>query len=79
MTKRTKATVYFDGRVNWQPPASFKSSCSIDVKYFPFDEQFCQLEFGSWTYDANEVRTHTPLFTSLVVKPSNYSITDTRF
>ena len=70
MTKRTKATVYYDGRVNWQPPASFKSSCSIDVKYFPFDEQFCQLEFGSWTYDANEVRS-TPIYRPRTTRYSN--------
>ena len=58
MTNGTKATVYYDGRVKWEPPASFKSSCDIDVKYFPFDQQFCKLKFGSWTYDGTEVEIH---------------------
>ena len=32
----------------WQEP---KSTCSIDITYFPFDEQTCKLKYGSWTYD----------------------------
>ncbi len=28
----------------------FKSTCSIDVRWFPFDVQRCELKFGSWTY-----------------------------
>lgn len=28
----------------------FKSTCHIDVRWFPFDLQRCDLKFGSWTY-----------------------------
>lgn len=28
----------------------FKSTCHIDVRWFPFDVQKCDLKFGSWTY-----------------------------
>jgi len=28
----------------------FSSPCSIDVTSFPFDNQTCNLTFGSWTY-----------------------------
>lgn len=56
VTLATKATIYHAGLVEWKPPAIYKSSCEIDVEYFPFDEQTCVLKFGSWTYDGFKVR-----------------------
>ncbi|XP_071946483.1 neuronal acetylcholine receptor subunit beta-4-like [Antedon mediterranea] len=47
----TKANVFYNGTVSWQPPAVFKSACDIEVTYFPFDEQTCKMKFGSWTHD----------------------------
>ncbi len=41
--------------VQWIPPSIYKSSCTIDVRYFPFDEQTCEMRFGSWTFDAQQV------------------------
>ncbi|KAF0287126.1 Acetylcholine receptor subunit alpha-like [Amphibalanus amphitrite] len=55
VTLATKATLYADGKVEWKPPAIYKSSCEIDVEYFPFDEQTCVMKFGSWTYDGKQV------------------------
>lgn len=57
----TKATIYHQGLVEWKPPAIYKSSCEIDVEYFPFDEQTCVLKFGSWTYDGFKVRAQVAL------------------
>ena len=57
--------VAYDGTVTWMPPALFQSSCegnwkfefekvkntySVDMLYFPFDTQVCNLKFGSWSY-----------------------------
>ncbi|XP_075936657.1 acetylcholine receptor subunit delta isoform X2 [Anarhichas minor] len=48
--------VYPDGLCYWLPPAIFRSSCSINVNYFPFDWQNCTLKFTSLTYNAKEIR-----------------------
>lgn len=29
----------------------FISTCNVDVRWFPFDIQRCELKFGSWTFD----------------------------
>ena len=47
----TKATLKSSGEVEWSCPMIFRSSCQIDVTYFPYDTQNCSLTFGSWTYD----------------------------
>lgn len=55
MTHLTKAQVFYNGRIKWKPPAIYKSSCSIDVTFFPFDQQNCKMKFGSWTYDRAKI------------------------
>ena len=49
------AVVSPDGSVNWVPHQIFKSSCSLDVTNFPFDNQNCHMWFGSWTHTRSEV------------------------
>lgn len=51
----TKATLMHTGEVNWKPPSIYKSSCKINVQYFPFDEQSCLMKFASWTYNGLQV------------------------
>jgi len=52
---KPNVVIYNDGRILWIPIAIYQSSCVINVKYFPFDEQECQMEFGSWTFNADQV------------------------
>ncbi|XP_053575841.1 neuronal acetylcholine receptor subunit alpha-3-like [Bombina bombina] len=52
---KAKALLKYTGDVTWIPPTIFKSSCKIDVTYFPFDYQNCTMKFGSWTYDKAKI------------------------
>ncbi|CBY22842.1 unnamed protein product [Oikopleura dioica] len=50
------AIVYFNGSVEWTPPAVFHSSCGIRVRHFPFDIQLCPMIFQSWVFSKKEIR-----------------------
>jgi len=52
---KPNVVIYSNGEVMWIPPAIYKSSCTIDVRYFPFDQQECQMKFGSWTFNGDQV------------------------
>ncbi|XP_027129081.1 neuronal acetylcholine receptor subunit alpha-9 isoform X2 [Larimichthys crocea] len=51
----TNVVLRNDGQVMWDQPAITKSSCSVDVAFFPFDMQQCYLTFGSWTHNGNQM------------------------
>ncbi|NWI92031.1 ACH10 protein, partial [Pitta sordida] len=51
----TNVVLRWDGHIEWDSPAITKSSCKVDVSYFPFDGQRCRLTFGSWTYNGNQI------------------------
>ena len=53
---KSNVVLYRVGSASWIPPAIFKSSCQIDVEYFPFDQQVCEMIFGSRVYGADELR-----------------------
>ena len=43
------------GNITWLSMSIFRSSCSIDVKYFPYDVQNCTMEFASWTFGLDKM------------------------
>ncbi|XP_061595526.1 neuronal acetylcholine receptor subunit alpha-7a [Cololabis saira] len=49
-TFHTNILVDSSGSCSYIPPGIFKSTCHIDVRWFPFDVQRCELKFGSWSY-----------------------------
>ena len=64
---KTKVDVFFDGSVCWEPPVAYKSMCKIQVRWFPYDIQECEMKFGSWTYSGFEIDT-VPLDSDVVEK-----------
>ncbi|XP_060561240.1 neuronal acetylcholine receptor subunit alpha-10-like [Ruditapes philippinarum] len=63
------AMVYDNGRVFWGPVVRFRSSCKIDITFFPFDDQICHLKLGSWAYNGFQVNV---INRSETVDLSNY-------
>lgn len=54
-TYPTNVVVRNNGSCLYVPPGIFKSTCKIDITWFPFDDQRCEMKFGSWTYDGFQV------------------------
>ena len=47
--------VYHDGTCLWYPVVKYLAGCNMDMTFYPYDTQYCQLKFGSWTYTDTEV------------------------
>ena len=54
-TYPTNVVVTSSGSCTYIPPGIFKSTCKIDITWFPFDDQDCKMKFGSWTYNGFKV------------------------
>ena len=68
-TYKTNVVVSSDGSCSYIPPGIFKSTCKIDITWFPFDDQECDMKFGSWTYNGFKVgEGHAFVFFVIVKK-----------
>ncbi|CAJ0958503.1 unnamed protein product [Ranitomeya imitator] len=71
--------INWKGNVTWHPPSLYHSSCSIEVKYFPFDWQNCSMVFRSQTYGADEITLEHPRdsqgkeITQVVIFPNTFT------
>lgn len=45
----------YDGTVEWTTITTLKSYCPVDLLYYPFDIQRCQLKFVVWSYEGDQV------------------------
>jgi len=56
VSMQPNVVVSSNGHVTWRPPAVFKSLCKMEVAFFPFDLQQCEMIFSSINYDRLEVK-----------------------
>ncbi|XP_071156262.1 neuronal acetylcholine receptor subunit alpha-10-like isoform X2 [Mytilus edulis] len=75
----TYILVTYDGTVLWPVPVKLKSSCKVDITYFPFDDQECILRFGSWIYsgkwmDYQSTSNATPIDLTSYVNNSEWDL-----
>ncbi|ELT93061.1 hypothetical protein CAPTEDRAFT_146658, partial [Capitella teleta] len=50
-----RSLIKSNGRVRWEPGGVFKTMCQIDITYYPFDRQTCELVFGAWSYHTSKM------------------------
>ena len=42
--------LYSNGTIYYSRPTKYSFSCKLNLRYFPFDTQNCEMTFGSWKY-----------------------------
>lgn len=42
-------TITYQGEITWYPYQVFDSSCTLDMTYFPFDSQSCDIQLVTWS------------------------------
>ena len=52
---KTQVIVSSNGKCSWFCPIIFRSECTVNIEWFPFDTQSCPMKFGLWTYDGSRV------------------------
>lgn len=74
---KTRVIVNNDGSIAWFSPALYITTCSMDISYFPFDQQTCKMKFGSWTFMENQVDvipSQKPLFTDKYIESTEWHL-----
>ncbi|CAI2733418.1 unnamed protein product [Schistosoma spindalis] len=65
---QSRVRVNQKGEVTWNLPVSIRSSCNVDVLYFPFDHQLCNIQLASWTYDQSQLQLNIiPVNTTIML------------
>ena len=52
---RVRPTIHYDGNVTLDCPVILRTLCKVDMGHYPIDEQKCDLVFGSWAHNSDEI------------------------
>jgi len=47
---RIRVLLHSNGLLHWEPGGIFRTTCDINIAYFPFDSQRCSLLIGAYSY-----------------------------
>ncbi|XP_054768711.2 neuronal acetylcholine receptor subunit alpha-2-like [Lytechinus pictus] len=50
LVTEASAVVYDMGGIFYFPPLQLESTCTMDLKDYPYDQHECRMKFGSWSY-----------------------------
>nr|XP_002738414.1 PREDICTED: neuronal acetylcholine receptor subunit alpha-4-like [Saccoglossus kowalevskii] len=66
-----------DGSITYTPPAIFETPCRMNLDFFPFDVQKCELVFGPWDYTVDQLlltQESDRIFNALLAPNSEWDI-----
>jgi len=52
---RIRVLLHSDGLLHWEPGGIFRTTCEIDIAYFPFDSQRCPMLIGAYSYHSTRM------------------------
>ena len=70
-----------NGYANWYPGDLVKATCTLNVRYFPFDIQECSMELYAWGYTVSEVKLNSVsdvIDTAIMAKHGSWEVIGTR-
>ena len=53
-----RVQVDYQGNVTLLTQSIYMSKCTMDVTYYPFDVQMCELKFASWSTEVSRVKKY---------------------
>ena len=56
VTRGACVQVDYQGNVTLLTQSIYMSKCTMDVTYYPFDVQMCELKFASWSTEVSRVQ-----------------------
>ena len=72
---------YSNGMAEWFPADLIKATCSVNVYYFPFDIQECDIETYVWAYTGLEVKLtslYDTIYTEIMPEHGSWSVIETK-